>query len=174
MILKLLEELAGLEIQPYNDVPYDAQTVEDQGFQYVGTLSPRIQRLGTLILRERKVFAEEFDAFEQREKEVKESNFLTSAEKINIATKELPQRLGALAERNEALEILGRVFGFEVASELLMNEKRVIFSKMFSLRIFSGWEVVIIPFPKNQPSPKERTTTNDSKNWPKMPTVTIM
>jgi hypothetical protein len=149
MILGILERLSEVEIKPHSDELYDAVAAAKEGFVYVGTLSPRLQRLGTLIDEQKKLRLTELKAFENRKKEVRESQSLTAPQKLEIVSTEFPSRLMAIAKLELTIALLMEIFDLEIPSEELKLEPKEGTVELV-LKIFRDLEVAVKPVEKTK------------------------
>lgn len=175
MVFDLLAGLDEVEIEPYSDEVYCA----DGDFVYLGTLSSRLQRLGTLILKERKYYNVECQAILSRQKQATESPTLTTKERVCIHTKELPSRIEALVKQKMCIDLLLRIFRFDATCELMTpgNKDTVEVVPNLEVKIFSGWEVAIGSAAVTcEASTSKTDSASESGNlqWPDMNTLTIM
>lgn len=163
MIIRLLAKLSEVEIQPHGKMVYDPEVATKKGFQFLGILSPDLQRLGTLLDQQRALRNTERQAFENRMKEVQESSSLSKHEKAEILSKEIPDRLTVLNGLEDAIQVLEEIFNLELSYELKLESEKD--TRGLILIIFTNWEVAVKPIGGNdnlrepsQDPPKERST----------------
>jgi hypothetical protein len=165
MILEILEKLNEVEVKPHGNELFDPEVAAKNGFVYVGTLSPRLQRLGTLIDEQKKLRLTELKAFENRKKEVRESQSLTAPQKIEIVSVEFPSRLMILAKLELTVALLMEIFDLEISSEPLKMEPKE-GAVALVLKIFSGWEVAVKLVGEIK-SPDEPSQDNSEETTPR-------
>lgn len=142
MILELLKNLKGVEIEPHGEEVFDPEAAVQEGFELLGTLSPDLQRLGTLLNQQRKRLAFEFEAYKSRKKEASESASLSMEERLKIVEKELPSRLTELEWLNICISYLHKLFEVEMSQELKSRYEE---PTVFLRKVFKGWEVAVKP-----------------------------
>jgi hypothetical protein len=141
-LLDMLKKLDEVEIQPYGSEVYTPEGAAEQGFRYICTLSPQLQKLGTLLNQKSRLQNTEREAFKSRTKEIEESRNLTIPQKLDLITKELPSRLEAIARLEMLVGLLRKVFNFEMACEIEYEPKAEVPTTL-ELKIFRDWEVAV-------------------------------
>lgn len=139
MILEILADLETVQVKPhYLADEYDPAIEATKGYVYVGQLSERLSKLGTLLDGQKKIHQQEMKAFEDRQREALESTGMPIAEKRRIIESELPDRLLTLTKQKIAINILEQMFSFEIYMETKISDK---FEHICVVKVFKNWEV---------------------------------
>ena len=143
-MLKQFKMFNVADIKPHNNKVYDPEVATKEGFMYLGTLSPELQCFGTLLDQQKKLLKDEVRALMDRQREMKESQSVTLAQRVNFINKELPDRSEKIIQLKIEASLMDTIFLHEMISEMNFEPTEVIPSKLKWL-VFSGWEVAVRP-----------------------------